>query len=96
MIDGFVALYVFMLAAFVGNEIISKVPVVLHTPLMSGSNFIHGIVDLPGGEVHQLYLLQRIDRLVHDPANLVDARVRPLPQLGQYLEVAHRHFILLL
>lgn len=44
MIDGFVALYVFMLAAFVGNEIISKVPVVLHTPLMSGSNFIHGIV----------------------------------------------------
>ena len=44
MIDGFVAIYVFMLAAFVGNEIISKVPVVLHTPLMSGSNFIHGIV----------------------------------------------------
>ena len=44
MIDGFVAVYVFMLAAFVGNEIISKVPVVLHTPLMSGSNFIHGIV----------------------------------------------------
>jgi len=43
-IDAFVAVYVFMLAAFVGNEIISKVPVVLHTPLMSGSNFIHGIV----------------------------------------------------
>ncbi len=44
MIDGFVALYVFMLAAILGHEIISKVPVVLHTPLMSGSNFIHGIV----------------------------------------------------
>lgn len=37
-------LYVFMLAAFTGNEIISRVPVILHTPLMSGSNFIHGIV----------------------------------------------------
>ena len=42
--DGFLALYVFMLAAFTGYEIISRVPVILHTPLMSGSNFIHGIV----------------------------------------------------
>ena len=42
--DGFVALYIFMLAAFTGYEIIAKVPVILHTPLMSGSNFIHGIV----------------------------------------------------
>jgi NAD(P) transhydrogenase subunit alpha len=44
MIDGFIALYIFTLAAILGFEIISKVPVVLHTPLMSGSNFIHGIV----------------------------------------------------
>jgi NAD(P) transhydrogenase subunit alpha len=35
---------VFVLAAFVGNEVISKVPSVLHTPLMSGSNAIHGII----------------------------------------------------
>jgi NAD(P) transhydrogenase subunit alpha len=42
--DGFLALYIFMLAAFTGHEIISRVPVILHTPLMSGSNFIHGIV----------------------------------------------------
>ncbi len=42
--DGFIALYIFMLAAVTGYEIISKVPVILHTPLMSGSNFIHGIV----------------------------------------------------
>ena len=33
-----------MLAAFTGHEIISRVPVILHTPLMSGSNFVHGIV----------------------------------------------------
>nr|WP_026332744.1 MULTISPECIES: NAD(P) transhydrogenase subunit alpha [unclassified Thioalkalivibrio] len=43
-ISGFVALYIFMLAAFTGFEVISKVPVILHTPLMSGSNFVHGIV----------------------------------------------------
>jgi len=42
--EGFVALYIFMLAAVTGYEIISKVPVILHTPLMSGSNFVHGIV----------------------------------------------------
>lgn len=44
MIDGFIALYILTMAAILGFEIISKVPVVLHTPLMSGSNFIHGIV----------------------------------------------------
>lgn len=43
-ISGLVALYIFMLAAFAGYEVIAKVPVILHTPLMSGSNFVHGIV----------------------------------------------------
>jgi NAD(P) transhydrogenase subunit alpha len=37
-------LTVFALAIFVGYELISKVPVILHTPLMSGTNAIHGIV----------------------------------------------------
>jgi len=41
-------IYVFVLAVFVGFEVISKVPVVLHTPLMSGSNAIHGIVVIGG------------------------------------------------
>jgi len=44
MITGFTALYIFMITAFAGFEIISRVPVILHTPLMSGSNFVHGIV----------------------------------------------------
>lgn len=44
MIDGWIALYIFMLAAFTGYEIIRRVPTILHTPLMSGSNFVHGIV----------------------------------------------------
>lgn len=39
-----IALYVAILAAFTGYEVISRVPVILHTPLMSGSNFIHGVV----------------------------------------------------
>lgn len=42
--EAWIALYVFMLAAVAGYEVIAKVPAVLHTPLMSGSNFIHGIV----------------------------------------------------
>jgi H+-translocating NAD(P) transhydrogenase subunit alpha len=37
-------LTVLVLAAFVGFEVISKVPTTLHTPLMSGTNAIHGIV----------------------------------------------------
>jgi NAD(P) transhydrogenase subunit alpha len=36
--------YIFMLAIWVGNEVISKVPSTLHTPLMSGANAIHGII----------------------------------------------------
>ena len=41
-------LTIFILAIFVGYETISKVPVILHTPLMSGTNAIHGIVMLGG------------------------------------------------
>jgi H+-translocating NAD(P) transhydrogenase subunit alpha len=37
-------LTIFVLAVFVGIEVISKVPSILHTPLMSGSNAIHGII----------------------------------------------------
>ena len=44
MADGFAVPFIFMLAAIAGHVIISRVPVILHTPLMSGSNFIHGIV----------------------------------------------------
>ena len=43
-IDLVTQLTVFALAVFVGFEVISKVPTMLHTPLMSGTNAIHGIV----------------------------------------------------
>jgi proton-translocating NAD(P)+ transhydrogenase subunit alpha len=42
--DLWTALFIALLAAFTGYEVIGRVPVLLHTPLMSGSNFIHGIV----------------------------------------------------
>ena len=53
---------VFILAIFVGFEVISKVPVVLHTPLMSGTNAIHGIVVVGGILVlgHSTSLLETI------------------------------------
>ena len=40
-----VGIYVFVLAMFVGFEVITKVPPTLHTPLMSGANAISGISD---------------------------------------------------
>src|SRR5512132_2279527 len=39
-----IELTVLVLAVFIGFEVISKVPTMLHTPLMSGTNAIHGIV----------------------------------------------------
>ncbi|MBN2011951.1 NAD(P) transhydrogenase subunit alpha [candidate division KSB1 bacterium] len=38
-----VSIYIFVLAIFIGIEVITKVPPLLHTPLMSGSNAISGI-----------------------------------------------------
>ncbi|MFZ1116447.1 MAG: NAD(P) transhydrogenase subunit alpha [Propionibacteriaceae bacterium] len=42
--DPLVWLTIFVLAAFVGIEVISKVSSTLHTPLMSGANAIHGVI----------------------------------------------------
>jgi len=47
-LSGFIGVYIFMLAAFAGWVIIGGVPAILHTPLMSGSNFVHGIVVVGG------------------------------------------------
>jgi NAD(P) transhydrogenase subunit alpha len=49
MIIGTLAMvYIFILAVFTGVEVISRVPTILHTPLMSGANAIHGIVLIGG------------------------------------------------
>jgi NAD(P) transhydrogenase subunit alpha len=47
-VDLIIEIAIVVLAAFVGFEVISKVPNTLHTPLMSGTNAIHGIVLLGG------------------------------------------------
>jgi NAD(P) transhydrogenase subunit alpha len=39
-----IGFFIFVVAGLLGLELISKVPSLLHTPLMSGTNFIHGIV----------------------------------------------------
>src|SRR4051795_9029584 len=54
-------LTILVLAAFVGFEVISKVPNTLHTPLMSGTNAIHGIVVLGG-----LLLIGQVDGFLND------------------------------
>ena len=54
-------LTILVLAAFVGFEVISKVPNTLHTPLMSGTNAIHGIVVLGG-----LLLIGHVDGVLND------------------------------
>ena len=46
--DGIALLTIFVLSIFVGFEVVSKVSTVLHTPLMSGANAIHGVVLLGG------------------------------------------------
>lgn len=44
MMDPIALLTIFVLAVFVGFEVVSKVSSTLHTPLMSGANAIHGII----------------------------------------------------
>ena len=78
-------LAILVLAGFVGFEVISKVPNTLHTPLMSGTNAIHGIVMLGGllviGLLGQRRLQQRDprdrDRLRHDQRRRRLPRHRP-------------------
>lgn len=43
-VDGIALLTIFVLSVFIGFEVISKVSSILHTPLMSGANAIHGVV----------------------------------------------------
>lgn len=42
--DGVALLTIFVLSIFVGYEVVSKVSTILHTPLMSGANAIHGVI----------------------------------------------------
>ena len=71
-----IGVYVLVLASFVGFEIISKVPPMLHTPLMSGTNAISGItlvgaVVAAGASTHQLNTILGFLAVVCGTVNVV-------------------------
>ena len=73
-------LAILVLAAFVGFEVISKVPNTLHTPLMSGTNAIHGIVVLGG-----LLLIGETDNLLNDVLLVVAIAFGTINVIGGFL-----------
>ena len=73
-------LAILVLAAFVGFEVISKVPNTLHTPLMSGTNAIHGIVVIGG-----LYLIGRVDGVLNDALLVVAIIFGTINVVGGFL-----------
>ena len=73
-------LAILVLAAFVGFEVISKVPNTLHTPLMSGTNAIHGIVVLGG-----LILIGQVDGVLNDILLVVAIAFGTINVVGGFL-----------
>ncbi|RKQ86874.1 NAD(P) transhydrogenase subunit alpha [Solirubrobacter pauli] len=73
-------LAILVLAAFVGLEVISKVPNTLHTPLMSGTNAIHGIVVLGG-----LLLIGRVDGVLDDVLLVIAIAFGTINVVGGFL-----------
>ena len=71
---------ILVLAAFVGFEVISKVPNTLHTPLMSGTNAIHGIVVLGG-----LLLIGRTDNAFNDALLVIAIAFGTINVVGGFL-----------
>ena len=71
---------ILLLAAFVGFEVISKVPNTLHTPLMSGTNAIHGIVLLGG-----LLVIGQADGLLNDVLLVIAIAFGTINVVGGFL-----------
>ena len=78
--DFLTELAILVLAAFVGFEVISKVPNTLHTPLMSGTNAIHGIVVLGG-----LILIGQVDGVLNDILLVVAIAFGTINVIGGFL-----------
>ncbi len=73
-------LAILVLAAFVGFEVISKVPNTLHTPLMSATNAIHGIVLLGG-----LLVIGHADGFLNDLLLVVAVAFGTINVIGGFL-----------
>ena len=78
--DILTSITILVLAAFVGFEVISKVPNTLHTPLMSGTNAIHGIVVLGG-----LLLIGPADGILEDILLVVAIAFGTINVVGGFL-----------
>jgi H+-translocating NAD(P) transhydrogenase subunit alpha len=78
--DLVILLAILILAAFLGFELISKVPNTLHTPLMSATNAVHGIVVLGG-----LLLIGPADGLLDDLLLVVAIAFGTLNVVGGFL-----------
>ena len=92
-------LTILVLAAFVGFEVISKVPTLLHTPLMSGTNAIHGIVIVGAiivmGTPHPGLFMQILSfiAVVLASANVVGGFVVTDRMLEMFKKTARRRFV---
>ena len=75
-----ISIYVFVLATFLGFEVITKVPPTLHTPLMSGSNAISGITI-----VGSLYTAQTGDVTVSNVLGAIAITLAMINVVGGYL-----------
>jgi NAD(P) transhydrogenase subunit alpha len=75
-----ISIYVFVLATFLGFEVITKVPPTLHTPLMSGSNAISGITI-----VGSLYTAQNGDVTVSNVLGAIAIALAMVNVVGGYL-----------
>lgn len=84
MTDYLQLLTVFTLAVFVGFEVISKVPPILHTPLMSGSNAISGIT-----VVGAIVILGRPATLLQDIMAFIAVALATINVVGGFM-VTHR------
>lgn len=81
MIEGLlVSLFVFVLAVLVGFEVISKVPPILHTPLMSGSNAISGIV-----LIGALVVVVRSDSIIGDALGIGAVALATVNVVGGFM-----------
>lgn len=81
MIEGLlVSLFVFVLAVLLGFEVISKVPPILHTPLMSGSNAISGIV-----LIGALVVVVRSDSVIGDSLGIGAVALATINVVGGFM-----------
>ena len=75
-----IAVYVFVLAVFVGFEVIAKVPTLLHTPLMSGSNAISGIA-----VVGAIVIAGRLDSTLNTILGVIAVAMATINVVGGFL-----------